>query len=183
MAAGSSDSSSVRVERLGTSDVPRYRELMLHAYATTHDVFTSTVDERAAEPESWWLRRVADTEGRSLALGAFRNGELVGTVTIEFAAKSRTRHKAKLVGMFVREEFRSLGAGAGLIEAALAEVRARGEVRIVTLTVTEGNVPAMHLYERFGFRQFGVEPMAIAVPGGYKSKVHMHWMAGDHDAS
>lgn len=163
----------MHVEQLVASDVPRYRELMLHAYDAAPDAFTSTAQERAAEPDSWWLKRIADPSGQSLALGAFHDGRLVGTVTIEFSTKPKTRHKAKLIGMFVHESCRGLGAGENLVHAALDAARARPDVRVVTLTVTEGNTPAVNLYERCGFRPFGVEPMAIATADGYNAKVHM----------
>ena len=46
---------------------------------------------------------------------------------------------------------------------------------VVNLTVTEGNAAAIRLYESVGFTTFGAEPMAIATPTGFKSKVHM-WL-------
>lgn len=109
----------------------------------------------------------------SHAYGAFHNDELVGTVTIEFSAKPKTRHKAHVIGMFVHETARGLGAGRALLDAALGAARSRPGVLVVTLTVTEGNVPAIALYESRGFSTFGIEPMAIATPGGFRSKVHM----------
>ncbi|MDA7415624.1 GNAT family N-acetyltransferase [Xenophilus arseniciresistens] len=166
----------MHVAQLVASDVPRYRELMLHAYATAPDAFTSTPEERAAEPDAWWLKRIADPSGQSLVFGAFQDGRLMGTVAAEFNTRLKTRHKAKLVGMFVHESSRGLGAGAMLTRAVLAAARDRSEIRVVTLTVTEGNSPAIRLYERCGFLQFGVEPMAIATPRGDRSKVHM-WLA------
>jgi len=165
----------VHIVRLGASDVPRYRELMLHAYAAAPDAFTSTREERAAEPLSWWLGRVEDPKGLSQAFAAIAGGECIGTVTIEFSAKPKTRHKAHLIGMFVRESARGLGAGRALVEAALGAAAARPGVQVVTLTVTDGNLPAIRLYEGFGFRSFGVEPMAIATPDGFRSKMHM-WL-------
>ena len=165
----------MHVAALSVSDASRYRELMLHAYAAAPDAFTSTPEERAAEPESWWQKRIADPTGLSATLGAYYEGKLVGTVTVEFSAKPKTRHRARLIGMFVHESRRGLGLGAGLAHAALACARARPEVRVVTLTVTEGNTAAISLYERCGFRSFGTEPMAIATPTGYKAKVHM-WL-------
>jgi ribosomal protein S18 acetylase RimI-like enzyme len=166
----------MNVARLAASDAKRYRALMLHAYASAADAFTSTPEERAAEPESWWVRRIDDPKGLSQAFGATHNGELVGTVTIEFAAKPKTRHKAHLIGMFVSEAARGLGAGRALVNAALVAAQSRSGVLVVTLTVTEGNTPAIALYESCGFRTFGVEPMAIATPSGFKSKVHM-WLS------
>ena len=166
----------MRVSRLTAADVPRYRALMLHAYDAAADAFTSTAEERAKEPESWWVKRIADPADLSAAFGAFIGDELAGTVTIEFAAKPKTRHKAHLIGMFVSEALRGRGAGRALVEAALAAAASRPGVLVVTLTVTEGNAAAIALYESCGFRTFGVEPMAIATPGGFKSKVHM-WLA------
>lgn len=165
----------MHVAALSASDVSRYRELMLHAYAAAPDAFTSMPEERAAEPESWWLKRITDPTGLSTTLGAFDKSNLVGAVTIEFSAKPKTRHKARLIGMFVRETFRGFGAGANLIYAALACARARQSIELITLSVTEGNTPAIALYESLGFRAFGTEPMAIATPAGYKAKIHM-WL-------
>ena len=167
------------VTRLKTSDAARYRELMLHAYAAAPDAFTSTPQERAAEPESFWVKRIADPSGMSLAFGAFHDDRLIGTVTVEFSSKPKTRHKAKIIGMFVLEASRGLGAGAALVQAAMAAARAREGIRIVTLTVTEGNAAAIGLYERSGFKSFGTEPMAIATDDGFKGKVHMSALLGD----
>lgn len=165
----------MRIDRLASADAARYRELMLHAYAAAADAFTSTPEERAAEPEFWWISRIADPKGLSQAFGAFVADELIGTVTIEFSAKPKTRHKALLIGMFVHESARGLGAGKALVQAALAAAAERPGVLVVTLTVTEGNAPAIGLYEGCGFKTFGIEPMAIATPDGFKSKVHM-WL-------
>lgn len=165
----------MHVTRLAACDAQRYRALMLHAYAVAADAFTSTPEERAAEPESWWVQRIADARGLSQAFGAFHAGELVGTVTIEFTTKPKSMHKAHVIGMFVNEAARGQGAARALLNAALAAARSRPGVLVVTLTVTAGNLPAMALYESCGFNTFGVEPMAIATPEGFKSKVHM-WL-------
>jgi ribosomal protein S18 acetylase RimI-like enzyme len=169
----------MHITRLTADDAPRYRALMLNAYAVAADAFTSTPEERAAEPMSWWVRRIADPQGLSVAFGAFDDGALVGTASIEFAAKPKTRHKAHLIGMFVDEAARHRGAGRSLVRAVLAEAASRPGVLVVTLTVTEGNLPAIALYESIGFKTFGVEPMAIATPGGFRSKVHMLLTLGE----
>lgn len=161
---------------LSASDAPRYRALMLHAYAAAADAFTSTPEERAAEPESWWVKRIADPKGFSVSFGAFRGEQLIGTVTVEFSGKPKTRHKALIIGMFVVEPERGRGVAKSLVKAALEAALSRPEVRVVTLTATEGNRAAIALYESFGFQAFGVEPMAICTPQGFRPKVHM-WLA------
>lgn len=166
---------SMRIAKLQAPDLDPYRALMLHAYASAPDAFTSTPEERAAQPQSWWLARIQDPSGLSQALGAFIDDRLVGTVTVEFSAKPKTRHKAHLIGMFTQEASRGLGMGRALVRAALQEASARPGVQVVTLTVTEGNAAAIGLYQSCGFQPFGVEPMAIATPAGFLAKVHM-WL-------
>ena len=163
----------LRAVRLDASHVAAYRAFMLRAYAEAPDAFTSTPEERAREPESWWAKRIADPAGSSAAFGCFDDAGLIGTVAVEFSAKPKTRHKAHLIGMFVAPEARGRGAARALVDAAIGHCRSKDEVTSITLTVTEGNEPAISLYRTAGFRTFGVEPMALRTPGGYLSKVHM----------
>ena len=85
---------------------------------------------------------------------------------------------AQVIGMFVSEPARGSGAGRALMAAALDAAQARPGVKLVTLTVTEGNALAVALYEACGFQTFGIEPMAIWTGSDYRAKVHM-WLALD----
>ena len=158
---------------LAPPDVPAYRALMLHAYEHAADAFTSTAEERALEPESWWAKRIAHPAGLTLAFGHWAGDALLGSVALEFSAKPKTRHKAHLIGMYVMPKARSSGVARALMAAALDHCRTRGDIRLVVLEATEGNAPALRLYESLGFTAFGVEPLAIRTPGGFRSKVHM----------
>ena len=172
----------MHVAPLEASDAAQYRKLMLQAYELAADAFTSTAVEREAEPESFWVKRIADPSGMSAAFGAFRGHELVGTVALEFSAKPKTKHKALVIGMYVSPEARGTGAGRALLEAVVEHARAREGTLQLTLTVTEGNAPAVSLYTSAGFQSFGIEPMAILTPGGYKAKIHM-WLPLQSNAS
>lgn len=161
--------------RLQPSHAQPYRALMLQAYELSADAFTSTAQERASEPESYWVHRISGHGGLSAAFGAFEGQELLGAVALEFSAKPKTRHKALIIGMYVVPAARRIGAGRALLRAAVECAKAKEGIRILTLTVTEGNEPAVNLYVAAGFQTFGVEPLAILTPGGFKAKVHM-WL-------
>ncbi len=164
---------TLRVGLLQPADAPAYRLLMLQAYTQAADAFTSTAEERAAEPLSYWERRIADPAGLHFAFGAFIGPRLVGTVALECNVKPKTLHKALMIGMYVEPAARGTGAARQLVDALIAQARRRGGLRLLTLTVTEGNEPAIRLYRRAGFVAFGVEPLAILTPTGYKGKVGM----------
>jgi len=163
----------MHVALLKPSDAKQYRELMLEAYELAADAFTSTAEERAAEPEAFWIKRIADPTGLTAAFGAYKDQSLLGTVALEFSSKPKTRHKAFVIGMYVTPAARGAGAGRALMSAIIEHARAKAQILLLKLTVTEGNEPAIHLYRSCGFHVFGVEPMAILTPSGYKGKVHM----------
>jgi ribosomal protein S18 acetylase RimI-like enzyme len=164
---------SLHIAPLGAADAPAYRQLMLEAYVQAADAFTSTAEERAAEPLAWWVQRIGTAGGPHQCFGAFEHGRLVGTVGLEFASKPKTRHSALVIGMYVQPAARRLGAGRALLQALLAAAAARPGLLLLRLTVTEGNEAAIGLYQSVGFVAWGVEPLAIRTPSGYKGKVHM----------
>jgi ribosomal protein S18 acetylase RimI-like enzyme len=163
-----------RVRRLKRQDASSYRSLMLEAYELHPDAFTSSVAERASLPLSWWESRVKeDLDPAEMVLGAFQGSRLTGVVGVSFEAREKARHKAHLFGMYVPSASRQSGIGKALVLAVLEQARARKGVKLVQLTVTQGNDAAQGLYERCGFSVFGIEPLAIAVGEDYVSKVHM----------
>ena len=164
----------MNIQRLSPPQAPAYRALMLEAYAAHPDAFTSSVAERAALPMSWWEARLADGPApRELVLGATEGTSLLGVAGLSFETREKARHKATLFGMYVPTSLRGQGVGRRLVVNALDCARARPGVRVVQLTVTSGNVAAQTLYERCGFVTFGLEPLAVAVDGGFLSKRHM----------
>lgn len=163
----------MHIAALTASDAAQYRELMLEAYVQAADAFTSTAEDRATEPLSWWANRIASSSGLSQSFGAFQAEQLIGTVALEYSAKPKTQHSAVVIGMYVRPSARREGTGVKLMQAAVRAARARPGLRVLRLTVTQGNEAAIRLYESVGFSAWGVEPMAILTPSGYKAKVHM----------
>jgi ribosomal protein S18 acetylase RimI-like enzyme len=163
----------MNIVTLTAADAPRYRTLMLEAYTLAADAYTSTAQDRAREPDTWWVQRVADASGLTVSFGAEIEGTLVGTVALEYVAKPKTKHSALVIGMYVQAAARRLGIGRALLQAALAHAAARPGVEVVELTVTEGNASAIAMYAAAGFQTWGMQPWAIATPSGVKGKAHM----------
>jgi ribosomal protein S18 acetylase RimI-like enzyme len=147
---------------------------MLEAYAQHPEAFTSSVQQRAAVPLSWWEARLSDaSDAREIVFGSFVDDTLAGVAGLSFEHREKARHKASLFGMYVQSSCRDRGLGGQLVDEVLTCARSRADVLLVQLTVTEGNRAAQALYERKGFVQFGLEPFAVAVGGGFVAKVHM----------
>ena len=162
------------IRALEPADLEEYRALMPEAFEVDADAFTSTRQEREQKAPAWWLSRMDHPHGLGRAFGAFQSGQMVGTVAVEYSDRFKARHKGHVVGMYVRHAQRGQGLAQALLAAVVADARARPPISMLTLTCTQGNERAQHLYASAGFEVFGVEPRAIFNGHEYKSKVHMH---------
>ncbi len=80
-------------------------------------------------------------------LGAYHRGAVVGSAVILFRAGTRS---ARIYSLAVDASARGLGVGRRMMERAEKEARLRGCDRL-RLEVRMDNIPAIRLYERFGF--------------------------------
>ncbi|RPH45883.1 MAG: GNAT family N-acetyltransferase [Burkholderiales bacterium] len=163
----------MHVRRLVPDDAPAYRALMLDAYRDHPDAFTSSAEERAAQPTDWWAWRLApgDTVAQRV-FGAFDGDLLLGASGWSRGDRAKAAHRAELFGMAVVAAARGRGAGQALVEAVVADARAAGALTM-TLTVTDGNGTAERLYARCGFVRIGLEPMAVRVGDAFVAKATM----------
>ena len=165
-----SDAPRAIIRRLSVADAPTYRELRLRALREHPLAFTSDTESEQARPLAWSQERLSGKDGAFW--GAFHAGDLLGMVGLERARRAKEQHKGTVVGMYVAPEIAGRGAGAALMDALLCHAQGQGMTCLV-LTVTEGNGVAQRVYERAGFRAFGVEPRAIRVDGRYHGKIHL----------
>lgn len=166
--------STINITRLTPANAAEYRLLMLNAYASAPDAFTSTVAEREVLPLSWWQARVSDLPAsQEQVIGAFVDAKLVGVAGLSHESRERTRHKAALFGMFVLPQYRGRGIARELVLAVLDAARAIQGTQVVQLTVTDSNTAAVQLYQSCGFVGFGTEPMAVKLDDQFVSKLHM----------
>jgi ribosomal protein S18 acetylase RimI-like enzyme len=162
----------ISVRELKSTDGGVYRALMLRGYSEHPNAFTSTFEERATKPNDWWTRRLQDPT--SVTLGAFDAGDaLVGTVRLEQYQRARERHKLNLAAMYVMKDFAGKGIGRKLMDETLISARKVGGVEIINLTVTSDNLPALRLYGKLGFIEYGREQRAVKTDTVYLDKLYM----------
>jgi RimJ/RimL family protein N-acetyltransferase len=161
----------MEVRRLTPADASAYRALRLRALWEYPQAFTSSHAEDEKLPLAATERRLDSSHRRFW--GAFADGEMVGMVGLDRETRPKNQHKATVVGMYVAHEQMGRGIGRALLEALIKDARAWG-LELLVLTVTHAESSARRLYERCGFRSFGIEPRAIKVDGHYYGKNHMY---------
>ncbi len=159
--------SNFEIRRLGIIDVADYRSIRLAALQGEPDAFGSVYEVEAARPSSAFAERL-DT---SIIFSAYAGGDIVGMAGLKQEAGLKDRHKGFVWGMYVRPNARGQGIGAALLAAIIGG--AEQIVEQLTLTVVQGNNAALSLYEKYGFRAYGVEPRALKTAAGYSDEILM----------
>jgi GNAT superfamily N-acetyltransferase len=103
-------------------------------------------------------------QGRRLILGAFADGELVGTVQVILALPPNQPHRGEIAKLLVHRSARRQGIAQLLMEQAEAEARAEGKTLLVLDAVSDGD--AARLYARMGWTTVGIVPGFALFPDG-----------------
>ncbi len=151
-----------RITRLRPDDVERYRAIRLEALTSHPEAFVAAPDVFASRSDAE-LRRTLE---ELAVFGAETEvGELAGIVAFLRNEGLKERHRGWMIQVYVRAGHRNNGIGAKLVEHLIEH--ARHHVLQVHLGVWSENLPAIRLYERFGFRTYGTEPRYLFVDGRF----------------
>lgn len=117
-------------------------------------------DKMSPEAEKGWLEEMLAKakEHKAVVLIAERNGLLAGTAHVEVRPE-RADHVAEL-GLAIAKEYRGLGLGSHLLMliAETAREKLVPEPKMLRLSVFGGNICALELYKKHGFREVASIP-------------------------
>ena len=102
---------------------------------------------------------------------AYEDGVPVGMSTLYLQPYQKFAHQC-LFAIIVDDKHRNKGIGKALMEHMINAAKNQFKIEILHLEVYEGN-PAIRLYERFGFKEFGRQPKFIKIDGEYIDKIMM----------
>ena len=107
-------------------------------------------EEKQMFPDRWTYNQLASSFLSDKFKGFLiesDEGEIVGTVALNFGLD-----EADLVNVLVAARIRKTGLGSMLMQTALDECE-KIELKRLFLEVRESNIPAIKLYEKFGFEK------------------------------
>lgn len=162
----------MEIRRLVEADWEVYRAIRLEALRLAPEAFGSDVDEQSGLPPEYWAARLSGGED-AFVLGAFCEGQVVGTAAFSRERRRKVGHKGTITGVYVSPAFRGRGAARELLTVMLNQVRTLPGLEQVSLCVVTENLPARELYRKLGFQVFGTERRALKVGERYLDEEHM----------
>lgn len=162
------------IRPLTAADVHQYKRVRDEALHCAPEAFTSDHASSVGRPARAYAVRFGPPASGHFFLGAFNiAGQLQGCIGCERELLPQQRHSARLVSMMVAPAVQRRGIGQRLLDACIQQAAQVPGLEQLTLTVTATNHHVVRLYERAGFRAWGLLPRAIVVQGVGYDKLHM----------
>lgn len=151
------------------SDLAAFTALRLEGLRLFPEAFSSDYEDQKDHPPAFWQKRIESTlsgQDQCLYVAESASGDLVGMAGLVRGDSRKERHTALIVGVYVQKACQGQGLAEKLVTACLDWGQSQGVV-IAKLGVGAYNTPAIRLYQRLGFEQYGNEPQALLVNGQY----------------
>ena len=152
-------------------DAPRLLEYINNLVAEDAQILINQKQNQAEEAKylKQTLEKIANRQ--KIQLLAFHKDTLIGNCRID-----KGQYRASHVGTFgisIRQEYRSEGLGTKLSQLVLQQAREKLGITLVKLDVFTTNKPALILYRKLGFKQYGQIPQGIFYRGKHIDHIFM----------
>jgi len=161
----------MEVRVLEPQDADQCLSLRLEALKTNPEAFASSYEEESQSPVNKYNERLRSTT--SLTFGAIDNGQLIGMAGLMIETRLKLKHKATIISMYVKPEYRRSGIGKMLLLEAINKAKTFEGIEQINLTVNAGNTAAKKLYTSLGFQSYGTEIRSLKIDEIYYDEDYM----------
>jgi ribosomal protein S18 acetylase RimI-like enzyme len=161
----------IEVRKLRSERWREVRELRLRALKTDPAAFGSAYEEEENLPEEEWQRRM-----KNAIFALSEDNKPVGTITYVFSDRVKSKHIARIFGVYVNPDYRGRGIGKKLLEKALELIRQNKDIVKVQLFVNRKQEAAFRLYKGMGFDVVGQMNKEIKIGDSFYDELIMEKM-------
>lgn len=156
----------LNIRELTPNDWEQYRNIRLIAMQTDPRTFSATFEEEKNREESYWVEMLSK-KGRS-TYGAYKKDDLAAIATHLQIDSDNYR----ISGVYTLEQWRGKNLSTDLITRLIDDIKKKGAKKI-SLNVNTKNDPAVHLYEKLGFKIVGTRKDIKMGDGNVHSQYQM----------
>jgi ribosomal protein S18 acetylase RimI-like enzyme len=168
------------IRKLQPHESTIYRGVRLACLKNAPQFFGSTYEEEILNPKFSFETYIETDSPDHVMFGALDGERLIGIAGFNRMARKRASHRGELVQVYVEPGYRGQNLGEKLLRHVLDYAFALDGIEQVQLSVIASNKTAIKLYEKLGFKSFGVQPHYFKVEDGYLDQQFMQLFKSDY---
>lgn len=151
----------MKIRLLTLDDWQIWRSLRLEALQNSPESLASSYEEEMKYSQEEWKNKLI----KSNVFGAFVNNKLIAGAGFYNLNRLKTMHRGDLFAMYVTPKYRGQGIASQLIEVVINHAKSR--VIQLHLSCVTNNESAVKLYQKYGFRIYGIEPRSLKIDDNF----------------
>jgi RimJ/RimL family protein N-acetyltransferase len=168
------------IRKLQPHESSTYRETRLACLKNVPEYFGSIYEEEILNPKFNFETFIENGFPDHVMFGAFDEERLIGIAGFNRMARQRASHRGEVVQVYVDSNYRGQNVGEKLLRGVLEYAFTLDGIEQVQLSVIADNKVAIKLYEKLGFKTFGVQPRYFKVGDRYKDQQFMQLFKSDY---
>jgi RimJ/RimL family protein N-acetyltransferase len=132
-------------------------------------------EEITLEEETKSLQEILQNikEEKAVFLLAFIDSKLVGMTDINMM--KRVFNHTGAMGISIAKDYRGGGIGNIFLEVLLNETKVKlPKIKLIALEVFSNNIPAINMYKKYGFIEYGTLPRGVQYNNGLVDLIYMY---------
>jgi ribosomal protein S18 acetylase RimI-like enzyme len=146
----------------------RFEMLELEPFA-----YGADLEDHADSSTNDQIRKLEGLTGGDCAVGAWLDGELVGSAILRREPGRKFTHKANVFSVYVKPHARGQGIARTMMLEVIARARALPQITQLNIGVMGTQAAARALYESLGFEAWGCEPRALMIDGVFADETFL----------
>jgi ribosomal protein S18 acetylase RimI-like enzyme len=171
---------SIIIRKLQPHESAIYREVRLACLKNVPQYFGSTYEEEILNPKLMFETFIENDSSDHVMFGAFDEQRLIGITGFNRMARQRAMHRGDVVQVYVDSNYRGQNIGEKLIRHVLEYAFTLDGIEQIQLSVIASNKTAIKLYEKLGFKTFGVQPRYFKAGETYMDQQFMQLFKSDY---
>lgn len=136
-----------------------------------HLLFGKDEFKLTIKQEQTFIENINDSKNSIMLLGII-DDQIVSVSQISTVNRQRIAHNCEL-SISVRKAFWGCGIGSANMERLIEFAKTCKSIKNINLAVKADNLPAIHLYKKYGFEQVGVHKNYFNINGNYFDEILM----------
>jgi RimJ/RimL family protein N-acetyltransferase len=163
----------IKIRKLQPNESNAYRTLRLQCLKNYPTHFTSNYDDEKVKEKLFFQNHIEQSDTNNFIIGAFHDSTLVGISGFNRSDREKTKHKGKIIQVYVNSDYQGQQIGFNIIKNTIVEAFKLQNVEQIEIDVISSNKHAAKLYEKIGFKTYGTQKHFMKVNNNYYDHIMM----------